>query len=291
MLKQDRKNFIPPRNNNDLTGTLEKLISGKKVSIFIDAANLYHSASVARLKIDFIQVYNWFKLRCKLKNANFYTAYDIEDAKQMEFLQELDFHGYDMIKKPLKIFENSKKGNMDIEIAVDCLTQQNLYDIIILISGDGDFSYLMQTLEKMGKQTVVIGVGGFTSFELHQEVNEYFFFNRIRSVWQSPRQDNLDSTVKQPVMPVLLPKSSTSPIEQESHTAPKTQKIRRVVRPAKVETVENKLPINNDFSEKNTPKMGPKIAQKNQQIVAKKGTTVVSKKPTTPYRPSPTIHL
>ena len=217
MLKQDRKNFIPPRNNNDLTGTLEKLVYGKKVSVFIDAANLYHSSSVAKLKIDFIQVIKWFKSHCKLKNANFYTAYDIEDQKQMEFLQDLEYNGYNMIKKPLKIFENSKKGNMDIEIAVDCFTQQNLYDIIILISGDGDFSYLMQTLERLGKQTVVIGVGGFTSYELHKEVNEYFFFNRIRSVWQSPKTSNntLDA-----IDSVLIPKSSDPNSELQTTQKP-----------------------------------------------------------------------
>jgi uncharacterized LabA/DUF88 family protein len=214
MLKQDRKSFIPPRNNNDLTGTLEKLIFGKKVSIFIDAANLYHSSSVARLKIDFIQVIKWFKTHCKLKNANFYTAYDIEDQKQMEFLQDLEYNGYKMIKKPLKIFENSKKGNMDIEIAVDCLIQQNLYDIIILISGDGDFSYLMQTLERLGKQTVVIGVGGFTSYELHQEVNEYFFFNRIRSVWQTQRTNGEKIPSSKPS--VLIPKSTDPNSEMQN---------------------------------------------------------------------------
>ncbi|MBC7472160.1 MAG: NYN domain-containing protein [candidate division SR1 bacterium] len=258
MLKQERKNFIPPRNNNDLTGTLEKLIFGKKVSVFIDAANLYHSSSVAKLKIDFIQVIKWFKSHCKLKNANFYTAYDIEDQKQMEFLQDLEYNGYNMIKKPLKIFENSKKGNMDIEIAVDCFTQQNLYDIIILISGDGDFSYLMQTLERLGKQTVVIGVGGFTSYELHKEVNEYFFFNRIRSVWQAQKivGDNIINNIPS----VLLPKS-TDPNSE-------LQNVQKIVRPDRID-VKNNL----------------KVDKKNVELKP-----VIKKLPKNPTS-TPTIHL
>jgi uncharacterized LabA/DUF88 family protein len=254
MLKQDRKNFVPPRNNNDLTGTLEKLIAGKKVSVFIDAANLYHSSSVARLKIDFVQVIKWFKSHCKLKNANFYTAYDIEDQKQMEFLQDLEYNGYNMIKKPLKVFENSKKGNMDIEIAVDCFTQQNLYDIIILISGDGDFSYLMQTLERLGKQTVVIGVGGFTSYELHQEVNEYFFFNRIRSVWQTPRLAGEENFASLPA--VLLPKS-TDP-NSELQKVQKIQYTEKRIKPSvsKLPKISTKPIVTKDVTSKkpgNTP--------------------------------------
>lgn len=262
MLKQDRKNFIPPRNNNDLTGTLEKLISGKKVSVFIDAANLYHSSSVAKLKIDFIQVIKWFKSHCKLKNANFYTAYDIEDQKQMEFLQDLEYNGYNMIKKPLKIFENSKKGNMDIEIAVDCFTQQNLYDIIILISGDGDFSYLMQTLERLGKQTVVIGVGGFTSYELHKEVNEYFFFNRIRSVWQTPKI--VGESIINTIPTVLLPKS-TDPNSE-------LQNVQKIIR-------SNKIDVKHNIS------MQKKNVKEN--VESKSSIKNLPKKPTS----TPTIHL
>jgi uncharacterized LabA/DUF88 family protein len=281
MLKQDRKSFIPPRNNNDLTNTLEKLILGKKVSVFIDAANLYHSSSVARLRIDFIQVIRWFKAHCKLKNANFYTAYDIEDQKQMEFLADLEFNGYSMIKKPLKIFENSKKGNMDIEIAVDCLTQQNLYDIIILISGDGDFSYLMQTLEKLGKQTVVIGVGGFTSFELHQEVNEYFFFNRIRSVWQTPRVDGQETSA--PIKNVLLPKSS-DPLASLEKIRPST--------PLDQKTRERKLVERSPKQITEKPKNERKIVTEKPKERIPKPNNFKAKPVRTPGNlSSPTIHL
>lgn len=180
----DKQGFIPQKNRNDLTSHFSKSVANKKVSVAIDAANLYYASSVSKIKIDYFQVAEWFKLNCKSVNLNFYTAFDPEDVKQLEFFAGLEEAGYKVVKKPIKIFEDSKKGNMDIELAVDAVVQQDSYEILILLSGDGDFTYLVSALEKLGKQTIILGIGGFTSYELHQEAGRYFFLNRISHVWR-----------------------------------------------------------------------------------------------------------
>jgi uncharacterized LabA/DUF88 family protein len=185
MERNDNKKFIPPRNTNDMTRLLVREIKDTRVGLYIDAANLYHASHTAKLHIDYLNMIEWFKKNCKLKKVNFYTAYDPEEPKQLEFIHDLEKAGYHVVKKPLKVFDTTKKGNMDIEIAVDALIDQNTYDVLILMSGDGDFGYLMQALDRLGKKTIVIGVGGFTSFELHNEVDNYYFFNRIREVWSN----------------------------------------------------------------------------------------------------------
>lgn len=174
------------KTKNDLTPRLRSLIRSKKVGVFVDAGNLYHTASMAGMHIDFEQFINWFKTYTRKVKVNFYTAYNPEDEKQAEFLRDLRSYGYDIVKKPIKIFENSKKGNMDIELAVDALKQKEEYDIFVLVSGDGDFHYLMKELEESaGKKTVIMSVGGFTSYDLHQDAGNYFFLDRINEVWQS----------------------------------------------------------------------------------------------------------
>ena len=180
----DKQGFIPQKNRNDLTAHFAKVVGNKKVSVAIDAANLYYASSVSKIKIDYFQVANWFKENCASVNLNFYTAFDPEDAKQLEFFQGLEAAGYNVVKKAIKVFEDSKKGNMDIELAVDAIVQQDSYEILILLSGDGDFTYLISALEKLGKQTIILGIGGFTSYELHQEAGRYFFLNRISHVWR-----------------------------------------------------------------------------------------------------------
>ena len=180
----DKAGFIPQKNRNDLTGQFAKLVAGRRVSVVIDAANLYYASSVSKIKIDYFQVASWFKTNCKTVNLNFYTAFDPEDVKQIEFFETLEASGYNVVKKPIKVFEDSKKGNMDIELAVDAVTQKDSYDILILLSGDGDFTYLISALEILGKETIILGIGGFTSYELHQEAGRYFFLNRISHVWR-----------------------------------------------------------------------------------------------------------
>ncbi|NJL96356.1 NYN domain-containing protein [Candidatus Gracilibacteria bacterium] len=195
----NKEGFVPPKNTSDLVAHLNKTIKNKKVSIYIDSANLYFASNVAKLKIDFIQFAKWFKKNCKLTGLNFYTAFNPDDPKQLTFLKELEDEGYRIVKKPIKVFETSKKGNMDIELAVDALLQKDMYETLILLSGDGDFSYLVQALAALGRETIIIGIGGFTSYELHQEASDYFFLNRITSVWQKPRSRK-KTTKKQPQM-------------------------------------------------------------------------------------------
>ncbi len=218
MQKKDKSSFIPPKNRSDMTNHLARLIDKKKVGIYIDAANLYHGSHIAKINIDYNQLISWFKSHCKVKNANFYSAYDVDDQKQIDFLNDLEKNGYRVVKKPLKVFEHSKKGNMDIEIAVDCLLNQNMYDVLVLMSGDGDFGYLVHALDVLGKETIIIGIGGFTSFDLHTEADNYFFLNRIREVWGAQKKSKTQPT---------SPSSSTNslrPVPSKIVLPPKLEK-------------------------------------------------------------------
>ncbi len=173
---------------NDLTSNLIKSLQGQRVSVFIDAANLYHASAQAGIKIDFIQIANWFRENISPNvNLRFYSAYDPDNDKQIEFLNELVENGFNVVKKPIKDFGTFIKGNMDIELAVDAITYKDNFDTLVLISGDGDFTYLVNSLEKNYKKTAILSIGGFTSYELHLIADSYYFMNRIAKVWQTPK--------------------------------------------------------------------------------------------------------
>jgi uncharacterized LabA/DUF88 family protein len=232
----DKANFKAPKNRNDLTGLLANIIQNKKVAIFVDGANLYFAASVAHLRIDYKQIYNWFAAKCELSNLNYYTAFDPEDEKQAGFLEEMDKTGYRIIKKPIKVYENFTKGNMDIELAVDALMQKDDYEVLVLISGDGDFRYLVKALESQGKTSIILGIGGFTSFELHQEADNYFFLNRISKVWQSQRKTQL-TTETQITIDDKSPKNlenSSKPKNSHDNTSKPTKKLNKATPPVKL---------------------------------------------------------
>lgn len=179
-----------PRINQNLVDRLAKIVRDKRVTVFIDAANLYYAASKKGYFISFESILEWFRTHTQEVKLNFYTAFNPEDSKQLEFIDHLKDLGYIINSKPVKVFNDLTKGNMDIELAVDAMIESGEYDVFILISGDGDFSYLVKNIAKMGKKTVVLAVGGFTSFELHIEAENYFFLDRIKDVWRTKSKNN-----------------------------------------------------------------------------------------------------
>jgi uncharacterized LabA/DUF88 family protein len=177
------------RFRNDLENSLASKLKDQRIYVLIDAANLYHSSVKKGMRIDFLQLHRWFAEKCnKDLVIKFYTAYNPENERQIEFLSQLTEVGFEVVKKPIKSFENSIKGNMDIELAVDAMTTIDLFDTLVLVSGDGDFTYLINSLEKNYKKTIVLGVGGFTSYELHLVADSYFFLDRISKMWKTPAQ-------------------------------------------------------------------------------------------------------
>ena len=73
----------------------------------------------------------------------------------------LDYNGYTMVTKPTKEFTDSLgrrkiKGNMDIELAIDAMEQSQVVDHLVIFSGDGDFTTLVEALQRKGKKVSVV---------------------------------------------------------------------------------------------------------------------------------------
>jgi uncharacterized LabA/DUF88 family protein len=48
------------------------------------------------------------------------------------------------------------KGNMDIELAIDAMEQSETVDHLVIFSGDGDFTNLVEALQRKGRKVSVI---------------------------------------------------------------------------------------------------------------------------------------
>lgn len=167
---------------------LTELIKKKKVMVFIDGSNLYYMMYKTRARFNYDTFANWMKSKSDLVDIHYYTAFDPDEEKQTDFLQDLEAHNYTIHKKPIKWVIDHHKGNMDVELAVDAISLAPKYDLMLLLSGDGDFTYLCQTLEKMGKKTIVASLGGYTAQELHESADNYFFLERISTIWKKSYQ-------------------------------------------------------------------------------------------------------
>ena len=107
--------------------------------------------------------FRWLHFR--LIRAYYYTAVtegqgDFHSIKPL--VDWLDYNGYSLVTKPVKEFTDSstgryrRKGNMDIELAIDMLEMAGSLDHAILFSGDGDFRRLVEAVQRRGVRVTVI---------------------------------------------------------------------------------------------------------------------------------------
>lgn len=135
----------------------------EKIALFIDGANLYATSRALGFDIDYKKMLTYFGEQGYLLRAYYYTALieDQEYSSIRPLIDWLDYNGYRVITKPTKEFTDSSgrrkvKGNMDMELAVDAMELSNTVDHMVIFSGDGDFRYLVEALQRKGRKVTVI---------------------------------------------------------------------------------------------------------------------------------------
>ena len=144
-------------------------ITLEKIAIFIDGWNI---ARVARdyLKkdIDFQKLLNFFSKDAFLLRAFYYIGEAVEEdekRRQIRFLTWLRRNGYKVITKPIKTFinergEQEQKADFDVDIAIDMFDLSDKVDRVVLFSGDGDFTKLVDRIGMKGVRTQVVAYWG-----------------------------------------------------------------------------------------------------------------------------------
>ncbi|RWX75945.1 NYN domain-containing protein [Neorhizobium lilium] len=135
----------------------------EKIALFIDGANLYAASKSLGFDIDYRKLLKAFQKRGYLLRAYYYTALieDQEYSSIRPLIDWLDYNGYKVVTKPAKEFTDSLgrrkiKGNMDIELAIDAMEQSETADHLVIFSGDGDFTTLVEALQRKGRKVSVV---------------------------------------------------------------------------------------------------------------------------------------
>jgi len=147
----------------------------QRVGVLIDVSNMYHSAkNLFGKKVNFQEILKQAVANRKLIRA---TAYVIKTEKEEEFpfFEALSQQGFEVKMKDLQIFAGgAKKANWDIGIAIDAIKLASKLDVIVLVSGDGDFLPLMSYLQNnKGCLVEVMAFGKTTSNKLIEESDDF----------------------------------------------------------------------------------------------------------------------
>jgi uncharacterized LabA/DUF88 family protein len=173
----------------------------ERVMIFIDGNNLYHSLKhvIGRTNLDFQQFADRLIWGRQLIRVYYYNAplnRDDDEEKfrmQQSFFDSLDTVPY-LTKKFGRLEKRLVKQNLpdgtsisvptyvekgvDTFIVIDMLSHafKDNYDTAILISGDEDFTVLVETVKDLGKHVEVANLGG--SYSLRQAADKYILIDK-----------------------------------------------------------------------------------------------------------------
>lgn len=151
-----------------------------KVAIFVDVNNVYYTVREAYSK-NFDYNKFWAKVTTNRQVVQaFCYAIDKGDQKQREFQNILRAIGFKVKLKPLiQRADGSAKGDWDVGIALDAMEHAEQADIIVLVSGDGDFDLLVNKIRvKHGKKVEVYGVSQFTAASLINASSEFIAIDK-----------------------------------------------------------------------------------------------------------------
>ena len=119
-----------------------------RVGVFVDVSNMYHSAkNLYKKRVNFKEVLDSAVAGRKLIRAICY-AITTESEEENSFFEALSQQGFEVKIKELQIFQGgAKKADWDVGIAVDAIKLSDKLDVIILVTGDGDYIPLIDYIQ------------------------------------------------------------------------------------------------------------------------------------------------
>lgn len=134
----------------------------EKVFAFIDAQNIAKGIENSGWKIDWEAFRQWLAKNHNVSQAYMYIGYMAENR---DLYLQLNNNGFNIdLKQTVKSINkdlphprgNNVKGNVDVDLTIGVWREYNNYHKAILISGDGDFTSLIEHLVKRKKLKNII---------------------------------------------------------------------------------------------------------------------------------------
>jgi len=147
----------------------------QRIGVYVDVQNMYHSAKhLYKANVNFQAVLKTAIADRKLIRA---IAYGIitTTGEETKFLQTLVKQGFEVKTKDLQVYPGgAKKGDWDVGLAIDAIKSADKLDVIVLVTGDGDFVPLVTYLQQnKGCLVEVISFAKSTSSKLIESADDY----------------------------------------------------------------------------------------------------------------------
>ncbi len=145
------------------------------VTIFADVQNIYYTTKQQyQRNFDYNKFWEQATQNRKVINA-FAYAIGRSDDKQKQFQNILRGIGFEVKLKPfIQRGDGSAKGDWDVGITLDVIEYAQKSDVVILLSGDGDFDLLVQKIKRdFNNEVEVYGVRELTANSLINSASKF----------------------------------------------------------------------------------------------------------------------
>lgn len=157
----------------------------QRVGIFVDVQNLYHSAkNLYHARVNYKELMKELVAGRSLIAAHAYVVKSDTAAGETSFFEALTKSGLELRSKDLQIYPGGmKKADWDVGMAVDAIRKSDLVDVVILVTGDGDFIPLVEYLKwGKGRTVEVAAFGRSASGKLKEVADEFLDIEKLPKV-------------------------------------------------------------------------------------------------------------
>ncbi|MFC1627626.1 NYN domain-containing protein [Gemmatimonadota bacterium] len=171
-----------------------------KAGLFVDASNLYRREGPS---LNYKALRSTVSDRYEILRCNVYVAVDPENPKPVRgFMSALRDIGFKVIEKEWSRNSNGfLSASLDMELAIDALTQSSQLDVIFLASGDPDLARLVRAIQNRGKRVEVMAYQDRIGSALKQEADAFFPLESLEDIFLAepadPQPDTNESAALQ----------------------------------------------------------------------------------------------
>lgn len=161
-----------------------------RVAVLVDVQNVFYAArDQFSGKLDFAKLLHRAVGKRALIRAVAYCV-TCPGTDPEKFHNSLKSHGYEIKERMLKIIsEGVTKGDWDVGITIDAINIAKDVDVVVIVSGDGDFVDLVEYLKTTGKRVEAVCFHGATANELIHSVSSYKWIDESLLIRKEEEED------------------------------------------------------------------------------------------------------
>jgi uncharacterized LabA/DUF88 family protein len=165
--------------------TVPNTLTNERIAVFIDYHNTLHALRRVGRQIDLVALRDYLGEGRHMVEAFLYIAtHPVPERQEADqaTLHRLREHGFLIRSRAGQLLPNGRlKCDFDLEMALDVqeFVARTRPDIVVLVTGDGDFTPLAQRLRLQGVRVEVASVPGSVSAALRAMANGFVDLARI----------------------------------------------------------------------------------------------------------------